>query len=158
LMIAGLFGTFFLIPVFLQSVRGYTPFQTGLTTLPNALVAAMTMPIAGRLFDRIGARPPVSVGLLIVLGSFWMLSHLSASTTIMDLLVPLAIMGGGMGLAMMPLGTHVMNSAPRHLISRVTSLLGACQNVVASLAVASFATILQSRYVINSEGGPLTLE
>jgi EmrB/QacA subfamily drug resistance transporter len=158
LMIAGLFGTFFLIPVFLQQVRGYSPFQTGLITLPNALVAAITMPIAGRLFDRVGARPPVFAGLLIVMVSFWMLSGLSAATTVWDLLVPLAVMGGGMGMAMMPLGTHVLNSAPRHLVSRVTSLTGACQNVVASLAIASFATLLQSRIVANASGGPVTPE
>ena len=78
LMIAGMFGTFFLIPVFLQQVRGYSPFQTGLITLPNALVAAMTMPIAGRLFDKVGARPPVFVGMLIVISAFWMLSGISA--------------------------------------------------------------------------------
>lgn len=158
LMTAGLFGTFFLIPVFLQQVRGYSPFETGLITLPNALVAALTMPLAGRLFDKLGARPPVTVGLLIVLAAFWMLSHLSATTTVMDLLIPLGIMGGGMGLAMMPLGTHVMNSAPRNLVSRVTSLIGACQNVVASLAIASFATLLQSRYAANANGGELTLD
>jgi EmrB/QacA subfamily drug resistance transporter len=158
LMIAGLFGTFFLIPVFLQQVRGYSPFQTGLITLPNALVAAMTMPLAGRLFDRVGARPLVSCGLLIVTFSFWLLAGLSADTSAWDLMVPLAIMGGGMGMAMMPLGTHVLNTAPRHLVSRVTSLTGACQNVVASLAVASFATLLQTRFVSNAGGGPLTPE
>ena len=158
LMIAGMFGTFFLIPVFLQQVRGYSPFQTGLTTLPNALVAAMTMPLAGRLFDRVGARPPVFVGLLIVMVAFWMLSGLSIATTAWDLMVPLAVMGGGMGMAMMPLGTHVLNSAPRNLVSRVTSLTGSCQNVVASLAIASFTTLLQSRFVANSAGEALTLE
>jgi EmrB/QacA subfamily drug resistance transporter len=114
LMIAGMFGTFFLIPVFLQQVRGFSPFETGLITLPNALVAAMTMPLAGRLFDKIGARPLVFAGQLIVLSAFWMLSGLSAATTVWDLMVPLAVMGGGMGLAMMPLGTHVLNARLEH--------------------------------------------
>jgi MFS family permease len=158
LMIAGMFGTFFLIPVFLQQVRGFSPFETGLITLPNALVAAMTMPLAGRLFDKIGARPLVFAGQLIVLSAFWMLSGLSAATTVWDLMVPLAVMGGGMGLAMMPLGTHVLNTAPRNLVSRVTSLTGSCQNVVASLAIASFTTLLQNRFVANAAGGSLTLE
>ena len=65
----------------------------------------------------------------------------------MDRLVhlPLAGQGVGMGLMMMPIGTHVLNSAPRHLISRVTSLQGAMQSLVASLAIASFATLLQAR-------------
>lgn len=157
-MIAGMFGTFFLIPVFLQQVRGYSPFQTGLITLPNALVAAMTMPLAGRLFDKFGARPLVFAGLLIVMTAFWMLSGLSAATSVWDLMVPLAVMGGGMGLAMMPLGTHVLNTAPKNLVSRVTSLTGSCQNVVASLAIASFTTLLQNRFMANAGGGPLTLE
>jgi len=158
LMIAGLFGTFFLIPVFLQQVRGYSPFQTGLITLPNALVAACTMPLAGRIYDRVGARPPVFIGLLIVTVSFWLLTGLSASTTAWDLMLPLAIMGGGMGLAMMPLGTHVLSSAPRNLVSRVTSLTGACQNVVASLAIATFATLLQTHTRANANGGAPSLE
>jgi MFS family permease len=153
LMIAGMFGTFFVIPVFLQQVLGYSPFMTGLITLPNALVAACTMPIAGRLFDRVGARPPVLIGMSIVALSFWMLSHLTAETTALDLMLPLAVMGGGMGFAMMPLGTHVLNSAPRDLVSRVTSLTGACQNVVGSLAIASFATLLQVNTVSNVASG-----
>jgi len=158
LMVAGLFGTFFLIPVFLQQVRGYSPFETGLITLPNALVAAITMPLAGRIYDKVGARPPAFVGLLIVISAFWMLTGLSAQTTALELMVPLAIMGGGMGMAMMPLGTHVLTSAPRNLVSRVTSLTGACQNVVASLAIATFATLLQARTLANASGGTVTLE
>jgi len=158
LIIAGMFGTFFLIPVFLQQVRGYSPFQTGLITLPNALVAAVTMPLAGKLYDKVGARPPVFAGLSIVAVSFWMLSGLSADTTAWDLMLPLAVMGGGMGMSMMPLGTHVLSTAPRNLVSRVTSLTGSCQNVVASLAIASFTTLLQSRFVANAAGGALTAE
>jgi EmrB/QacA subfamily drug resistance transporter len=156
LMIAGMFGTFFLIPVFLQQIGGYSPFQTGLITLPNALVAACTMPLGGRLFDRLGARPPVLIGLCIVIVSFWMLTGISAETTAFDLLLPLAVMGAGMGMAMMPLGTHVLSSAPRDLVSRVTSLTGACQNVVSSLAIASFATLLQTRATAIADGGAVT--
>jgi MFS family permease len=115
------------------------------------------MPIAGRLFDKMGARPPVLIGLTIVTFSFWMLSHLNGDTTALELMLPLAVMGGGMGMAMMPLGTHVLNSAPRDLVSRVTSLTGACQNVVGSLAIASFATLLQTRTLANSGGGVPTL-
>jgi hypothetical protein len=54
-------------------------------------------------------------------------------------------MGAGMGLMMMSLNTHMLNSAPRELTSRVTSLSQALQNVVSSLAIATFAIILQSR-------------
>ena len=50
-----------------------------------------------------------------------------------------------MALMMMPLNTHVLNSAPRKLVSRVTALTQALQSVVSSLAVAGLSTILTSR-------------
>src|SRR5207249_4688182 len=48
---AAMFGTLFLVPLFLQQVRGYGSFATGLYTLPQAAASAVMMPIAGRLFD-----------------------------------------------------------------------------------------------------------
>ena len=87
-----------------------------------------------------------------------MLSGLSATTTVWDLMLPLGIMGGGMGMAMMPLGTHILSTAPRNLVSRVTSLTGSCQNVVSALAIASFTTLLQMQFAANSAGGVLTAE
>jgi EmrB/QacA subfamily drug resistance transporter len=140
-----MFGTFFLVPLFLQQVRGYGSFETGLFTLPQAIASAVFMQIGGRLFDRAGARPPVLVGLALVAASMWLMSGLSGLTTGEELRLPLVLMGGGMGLMMMSLNTHMLNSAPRDLVSRVTSLSGALQNVVGSLAIASFATILQAR-------------
>ncbi|MGH2355199.1 MAG: DHA2 family efflux MFS transporter permease subunit, partial [Chloroflexota bacterium] len=144
-----MFGTFFLVPLFLQQVRGYGSFETGLFTLPQALASALLMPLGGRLFDRIGARPLVLFGLALVVGAMWQMSGLSGTTTGQDLRLPLILMGAGMGSMMMALNTHVLNSAPRELVSRVTSLANALQNVVASLAIASFATVLQGRLPVH---------
>jgi EmrB/QacA subfamily drug resistance transporter len=142
---AALFGALFLVPLFLQQVRGYGAFDTGLFTLPQAIAAGVFMPIGGRLFDRIGARVPVILGLVLVTGSTWFLAQITATTTGEDLRWVLAMRGAGMGLMMMPLTTHLLNSAPRNLVSRVTSLTSALQNVVGSLAIAGLATILQSQ-------------
>jgi MFS family permease len=135
----------FLIPLFLQQLRGYGPFDTGLYMLPQAVGAMIFMPIGGRIFDRIGARVPVVAGLALVAVSTWFLAQVSVTTTGEELRLPLFLRGMGMGLMMMPLNTHLLNSAPRNLISRVTSLTGALQNVVSSFAIASLATILASR-------------
>jgi EmrB/QacA subfamily drug resistance transporter len=142
---AALFGSIFLLPLFLQQVRGYGPFVTGLTLLPQAIAAGIFMPIGGRLFDRIGARPLVVIGLGLVAVSSVILTHLSVTTTSTELILPLAMRGAGMGLMMMSLNTHLLNAAPRKLISRVTSLTNALQQVVSSLAIAALATILTSR-------------
>jgi EmrB/QacA subfamily drug resistance transporter len=140
-----MFGTFFLVPLFLQQVRGYGAFETGMFTLPQAVASGIFMQIGGRAFDRVGARPPVLLGLTLVATSMTIMSGLRGNTSGQDLLVPLALLGAGMGSMMMALNTHVLNTAPRQLVGRVTSLTNALQNVVASLAIASFATVLQAR-------------
>jgi EmrB/QacA subfamily drug resistance transporter len=144
-----IFGTFFLIPIFLQEVRGYGPLETGLFTLPQAIAAAMFMQISGRAYDRVGARPPVLLGLTLVAISMWLLSQLSGSTTGEQLRLPLFLLGAGMGSMMMALNTHILSTAPRELVGRVTSLTQALQNVVGSLAIAIFATLLQLRLPVH---------
>ncbi len=146
---SAMFGTFFLLPLFLQQVRGYGPLETGLYTLPLAIASAIFMQISGRVFDRIGVRIPVLFGMTLIGGAMWLLSRIGGSTTGMDLLLPMALLGAGMGSMMMPLNTHLLNVAPRDLVGRVTSLTSAAQNVVASLAIAIFATLLQARIPVH---------
>ncbi|HVA91251.1 MAG TPA: MDR family MFS transporter [Chloroflexota bacterium] len=140
-----LFGTLFLVPLFLQKGRGYGAFDAGLTMLPYALAAAICMPLGGRLFDRIGARPLVVLGLALIGGAVAFLSRVGVTTRGTDLIVPLAMTGAGMGLMLMTLTTHLLNAAPPKLVSRVTSLTGALQQVVTSLSIASLATLLTAR-------------
>jgi EmrB/QacA subfamily drug resistance transporter len=146
---AAMFGTFFLIPLFLQQVRGYGPLETGLYTLPVALASAVFMQISGRVFDRIGVRIPVLFGMTLIGLAMWLLSRVGGSTTGIDLLAPMLALGAGMGSMMMPLNTHLLNVAPRDLVGRVTSLTSEMQNVVASLAIAIFATVLQGRIPVH---------
>lgn len=140
-----LFGSLFLAPLFLQQVRGYGAFDTGLILLPQALASAVFMPIGGILFDRIGARPLVLVGLGLIAVATFILAHVSVTTQGSDLILPLGLSGAGMGLMFMSLNTHLLNAAPRALIGRVTALTNALQQVVNSLSVAGLATILTSR-------------
>ena len=145
-----LFGTLFMVPLFLQEVRGYGAFDTGLILLPQAIAAGVFMPISGMLFDRIGARPLVIGGSALMAISAFMLSSINESTQGTGLILPLALMGAGMGLMMMSLNTQVINAAPRTLVSRVTSLTNALQQVVSSLTIAVLATILTSRATFHS--------
>lgn len=140
-----LFGTLFLVPIFLQIAKNYSAFETGLILLPQAIAAGIFMPIGGKLFDRFGARPVVITGLAIVTLAGFILSQISADTTILTLMIPLSMLGAGMGLSMMPLNTHIMQSAPKELVSRVTSLTAAAQQVMTSFAIAGLSTILASR-------------
>jgi EmrB/QacA subfamily drug resistance transporter len=146
-----LFGTMFLIPLFLQTAKGYSAFETGLIMLPQAIAAGVFMPISGKLFDRIGARPLVISGMALLTIAAFMITRISAEDGISSLMLPLALIGAGMGLSMMPLNTHLIQSAPQNLVGRVTSLTNAAQQVMASFAIAGLATILTNRFTFHSK-------
>jgi len=135
-----LFGTLFLVPLFLEQARGYGAFDTGLCMLPYAVAAAICMPLGGALSDRIGARPLVVVGLGLIAGAVTILSHVSPTSQGSDLIGPLAMIGAGLGLMLMTLTTYLLNTAPRKLVGRVTSLTNALQQVTTSLSIAGLAT------------------
>ncbi len=140
-----LFGAMILIPLYLQQIKGYTALETGLILLPQALASGVGMPLGGRLFDKIGARPLAFVGLGIISGALFILSSITAETGLGLIITALVMMGLGMGLSMMPLNTHVLNAAPRKLVGRVTPLTAAAQQVVVSFAVAGLTGFLTSR-------------
>lgn len=140
-----LFGTLFLVPLFLEQARGYGAFDTGLSMLPYAIAAAICMPLGGSLSDRIGARPLVVAGLGLIAGAVAILSHVDPATQGSGLIVPLVMTGAGMGLMFMTLTTYLLKAAPRHLVGRVTSLTNSLQQVITSLSIAGLATIVTTR-------------
>ncbi|MFC4810854.1 DHA2 family efflux MFS transporter permease subunit [Paenibacillus sp. GCM10023250] len=153
-----LFGTMFLVPVFLQNAHGKGALDTGLIMLPQAIAAGVFMPIGGKLFDKIGARPLVFVGMLLVTVAAFILSRVDAESSMMMIMGPLALLGAGMGLSMMPLNTHLMQSAPRELVGRVTSLTNAAQQVMTSFAVAGLSTILAKRMEVHAAAAKSQLD
>ncbi|MBD0383517.1 DHA2 family efflux MFS transporter permease subunit [Paenibacillus sedimenti] len=140
-----LFGSFVLIPVFLQQVKQFSPLTTGLILLPQALASAVFMPLGGRLFDKIGARPLAITGLGIITVALFMLSNVAIDTSLVYIMCALAMMGAGMGLSMMSINTHVLQAAPRKLVNRVTPLTTAAQQVMVSFAVAGLTGFLTSK-------------
>ncbi|MFM9277632.1 MDR family MFS transporter [Paenibacillus jiagnxiensis] len=147
-----LFGAMLIVPLYLQGVMHYTAFETGWTLMPFALCAAISMPISGRLFDKIGARPLAFTGLSVVSISLFVLSGISVDTPLWIIILCICIMGLGMGFSMMPLNTHVLNSAPRRLVGRVTPLTAAAQQVVVSFAVAGLTGYLTSQIASHATG------
>ncbi|MDY8025608.1 MDR family MFS transporter [Paenibacillus polymyxa] len=140
-----MFGAMLIVPLYLQGVMHHTALETGWIMMSYALCAGIGMPISGRLFDKIGARPLAFAGLTVVSISLFILSGISVDTSLWVIILCICIMGLGMGFSMMPLNTHVLNSAPRSLVSRVTPLTTAAQQVVVSFAVAGLTGYLTSQ-------------
>ncbi|MCA1295299.1 multidrug efflux MFS transporter [Paenibacillus sp. alder61] len=149
IMQTALFGTVLLFPLLLQQIKFYSPFQTGLIMLPQAIGAMIFMPMAGKLFDKVGARPPLIVGMTLISAALFAMSFLKMDTPLVMILLALFFLGSGMGLSMMSLNTHVLNATPPALVSRVTPLTSATQQVVSSFAIAGFTGVLSSRLTAN---------
>jgi EmrB/QacA subfamily drug resistance transporter len=140
----GLFSAIFLLPLFLQNVRGLTAMKTGLMLLPSAIGAMVTMPISGRLYDKMGPKIPTIAGLAITcVTTFWM-QTLDITTSDNLLRWMLFCRGMGMGLAMMPIMTYALSSVPQKMTAQASSIMNVTRTVFASLGIAIFATMLSN--------------
>jgi DHA2 family multidrug resistance protein len=144
ILMMGMMGWLFLLPIFFQNALGFSPLQTGLLYVPAALLTAALMPISGALFDRIGARPLGIIGFTITTFAASLLAKLNFEWTMLTIILVFMIRAIGMGLAMMPLRTFGMNSVPPPLVNRASALQNTIGNVASSIGVAIFGTIEQT--------------
>jgi EmrB/QacA subfamily drug resistance transporter len=120
----GLFAVNFLIIFYFQGVRGFDPLTAALLLIPLPLVSSVAAPIGGIIADRIGARIPATVGLLLqAAGLFW-LSGLSVTTPYAVIAAGLAVMGLGGGLFFSPNTSAAMTAAPRNRLGIASAALG----------------------------------
>lgn len=140
-----LFTGIFLVPIFTQNIQGYSPMQTGLIMMPAALATGLIMPLAGRLFDKIGAAIPAVTGLGIVFFTTYTLSHITGEMPVRYLQVLLSIRGVGLGLSMMPLMTAGMNTVPGAQVGQASALMNVTRQVAASFGIALVTYVLVNR-------------
>lgn len=142
--VIALFGAEFLMPVYLQNLRARTSLGSGLILLPLAVAAAIATPIAGRLYDKIGPRPLVVFGFLVLVVNTWQLSRLTMTTSITFIMFLLALRGLALGTTVQTTFATALGSVPKLRLARGSALINATRNVVQSIGVAVLATVLAS--------------
>lgn len=147
-MMTGLFATLFYIPLFLQAGLGYPALRAGLLVLPQALVMAVCMPIAGRLYDKVGPRYLAFFGLLIAAGGTFLLTGINADMTESELIFWMCVRALGTGMAMMPIMTGGLSSLPGFLTTSGSAINTVSQRVSAALGLAALTAV-----VTNQRGG-----
>src|SRR5699024_4292904 len=118
----GLIGAETLIPLYMQNMRDFTAFESGLVLLPGALISGLMSPITGRILDRIGARSLSIVGLTIVTGASLAFGFLGIARTLMFMIVTYAVRMFGFSMVMMPVTTAGLNQLPPKLIPHGTAM------------------------------------
>jgi EmrB/QacA subfamily drug resistance transporter len=140
-----LFGGMLLMPLYLQIVRGESAMATGLLLAPQGLGAMLTMPLAGKLTDRIGTGRIVPFGLVGVALAFLGLTQLGADTSYWLVGANLFVLGLGMGATMMPTFSGAIQTLRRASIARATTTLNINQQLSASVGTAVLSVLLASR-------------
>jgi EmrB/QacA subfamily drug resistance transporter len=133
---AALGGFLFLNTLYLQDVRGLSPFHAGLYTLPMAAMTLVFGPLSGRLVARRGARPSlVTAGCALTIASA-MLTHLTATTSMGYLLLSYFIFGFGFGLVNPPITNTAVSGMPAAQAGVASAVASTSRQVGATLGVA----------------------
>jgi EmrB/QacA subfamily drug resistance transporter len=133
--LAGAFN-FLLLPFYMQNVLGYDPQRTGLTLIASPIALSLVSPISGRLSDRFGARWLGVAGLACTTLALWLFSTLGTSSTQLDIILRLVLMGVGFGLFQSPNNSTIMGSAPRSAMGVASSLLAVMRTLGQTTGVA----------------------
>ena len=147
---SGLFAIVFYIPQFLQNGQGLTPWHTGLVLVPQALMMVILMPVAGRLYDRFGARWPALGGSLLVGVGSLLLSRVNIDISRPELIVYLMIWASGLGVAMMPIMTGGISALPPSVVNSGSTFSTLTQRVAMALGLAiltAMATTQQRQFM-----------
>ncbi len=144
-----LYGSVFVLPVFLQGLHGMTANQTGMIILPGALASAFTMAFVGRNSARLDARVTVPIGAGLFFLSMLMLSRLTYDSGAHDLFWPLVARGVGLGLIFVPLTGATMAELRPNQLAQGTGMFNLTRQLGGSLGIAISATLL-SRFTAQS--------
>jgi EmrB/QacA subfamily drug resistance transporter len=137
-----MFAQFFFLTLYMQNVLHLSPLATGVRFLPSTVVLVILGPISGRLTDRVGPRPLMVAGLLLVAAAIFIDSHITVHSGYGLLLPGFVLMGCGMGLVMSPMSTAAMNAVDRSKAGAASGVLSMSRMVGSTFGVAVMGAIV----------------
>jgi MFS transporter, DHA2 family, multidrug resistance protein len=141
----GMFGSTFLMPVYLQNSMGYTALQAGSVFLPVGIIQGFIAPISGRISDKLNPKLPIICGVLLMAFSFYLNSKLSFLSEMKAIMVSLYVRGVGMGFMFTALSTIALIEIPREKMAQASGISNSIRQLGGSLGVAILATLLTTR-------------
>lgn len=138
----GLIGAETILPIYMQTMAGYTALESGMMILPGALIMGFMSPINGRIFDKFGARYLVITGLTLLTITSFLYANLTPETTLTYITIVFAIRMFGISMIMMPATTAGLNQLPRKLIPHGSAMTNTMRQVAASIGTAILITVM----------------
>ncbi len=140
-----MFSAMILMPLYVQTIRGISPFHSGLLMLPGALAMGLMSPITGKLFDKYGARAMAIIGLTITVITTFYFSRLSLESGFYYIMMLYTIRMFGFSLVMMPVMTNGINQLPMSANPHGTAMNNTLQQVSGAIGSALLLTIMTKR-------------
>ncbi len=142
LVALAMFGVFFFMSLYMQTILGYSAVQTGAAFLPMTILIILLAPIAGRTSDRVGSRGLLTVGMVLVALQLVWLSRLGLRSDFWDLLPAFLVGGIGMALTMTPSAAAATRSVSVDKAGVGAAVLNASRQVGGSLGIAVMGAIM----------------
>lgn len=147
----GMFGSTFLLPLYLQNSLGYTALQSGSVFLPVGIIQGIVAPISGYVSGKINAKIPIIIGILLMSLSFYLNAHLSFLTEHSAIMVPLYLRGLGMGIIYTALLAVALIDIPKEKMAQASGINNVVRQLGGSFGVALLATFLTTRVNYHAE-------
>jgi EmrB/QacA subfamily drug resistance transporter len=136
-------ATFFFIALYMQNILGYSAVEAGVRFLPSTLMIVLIAPLAGRLTDRVGARPLMVAGLSLATLSLLLQTRIDVDTGYELLLPAFILLGIGMALVMSPMSTAAMNAVTPDKAGVASGILSMSRMVGGTFGVAAIGALFQ---------------
>jgi DHA2 family multidrug resistance protein len=140
-----LFGSIVLLPIYVQTLMGYTATLAGLVLGPGGIVTLIAMPIAGRLVTKINPKGILAFGIIASAYSTHLMSQFNLLADFSSIIWPRIVLGLGMGFLFIPLTTITLSSIPKEDMGNATGIFNLLRNLGGSFGVASVTTMLARR-------------
>jgi Major Facilitator Superfamily. len=138
----GLFGVFFFLTLFIQTVLGYSAIRSGIAYLPFAVGVVIASALASPLVARVGPRPLILTGCAMVAGGMFWFSRLTEhSGYVGHLLGPQLVSSFGLGLVFVPMALVALHKVAEQDSGVASSLLNAAQQVGGAIGLALLGTV-----------------
>lgn len=141
----GLFGSTYLVPVFMQTALHFTPSAAGAALLPAGLVLAVVIPVAGRLADRIAPYRLVCAGLVLLAASFALMGTVQPGTALAVLMLWAAIGRLGLGLVLPSLSLGSLKGLDSPLIPQAVSNINFLRQLGGAIGISVVSIFLEWR-------------
>ncbi len=140
-----LFGSIVLLPIYLQTLMGYTSTLAGMVLGPGGIATLIAMPVAGRLVTRINPKAILGFGIIVSAYSTYLMSHFTLSADFGTIIWPRVVLGIGMGFLFIPLTTLTMSGIRKEDMGNATAIYNLLRNLGGSFGVAFITTMIARR-------------